>query len=186
LPRRRSQGIVKATTLVTRENAMTPKQKSRADRDITLRFVAEPSDENLFGKVHGGAVMKWIDQAGYACAANWSGCACVTVYVGGIRFYRPILIGQLVEVRARLIHTGRTSMHIAVDVLSRDLRTKKGHATTHCVIVFVALDADGNPVEVPPWRPRTKEDKALENYAKRRLELSQTLELERRPYLPEW
>ena len=123
---------------------------------------------------------------GYACAAGWCGTACVTVYVGGIRFYRPILIGQLVEVRARVTHTGRTSMHIAIDVLSRDLRKPKGQATTHCVIVFVAQDADGNPVEVPPWKPRTKEDKALEHYSKRRLELSRTLELERRPYLPEW
>ena len=165
---------------------MTSPETPRRPHEITLRFVTEPADENLYGKVHGGAVMKWIDQAGYACATGWCGQACVTVYVGGIRFYQPILVGHLVEVRARLIHTGRTSMHIAVDVLSRDLRTKKGHATTHCVIVFVALDADGNPVDVPPWRPRTKDDKALENYAKRRLELSQTLELERRPYLAEW
>lgn len=165
---------------------MTLRSDPRQDREITLRFVAEPADENLYGKVHGGAVMKWIDQAGYACATGWSGRVCVTVYVGGIRFYKPILIGHLVEVRARLIHTGRTSMHIAVDVLSRDLRTREGHATTHCVIVFVALDTDGNPAEVPAWQPVTEEDKVLENYATRRLELSRSLELERRPYLPEW
>lgn len=165
---------------------MTAKIEPRQDQEITLRFVAEPADENLYGKVHGGAVMKWIDQAGYACATGWSGSLCVTVYVGGIRFYKPILIGHLVEVRARLIYTGRTSMHIAVDVLSRDLRTQEGQATTHCVIVFVAVDTDGTPIEVPTWKPVTEEDKTLENYAKRRLELSQVLELERRPYLSEW
>ncbi len=165
---------------------MMPDDSPRKENEITLRFVAEPADENLYGKVHGGAVMKWIDQAGYACATNWSGRACVTVYVGGIRFYKPILIGHLVEVRARLIHTGRTSMHIAVDVLSRDLRTQDAQATTHCVIVFVAQDAEGQPVEVPPWHPQTEMEQALERYALRRLELSKTLELERRPYLPEW
>jgi acyl-CoA hydrolase len=165
---------------------MTSDNAPRKEHAITLRFVAEPADENLYGKVHGGAVMKWIDQAGYACATNWSGCACLTVYVGGIRFYKPILIGHLVEVRARLIHTGRTSMHIAVDVLSRDLRTQASQAATHCVIVFVALDADGRRVEVPSWVPGTEEEKALQNYALRRLELSKALELERRPYLPEW
>ncbi|MDD2240962.1 MAG: acyl-CoA thioesterase [Kiritimatiellae bacterium] len=165
---------------------MTAKIEPCQDHEVTLRFVAEPADENLYGKVHGGAVMKWIDQAGYACATGWSGNLCVTVYVGGIRFYKPILIGHLVEVRARLMYTGRTSMHIAVDVLSRDLRTQEGHATTHCVIVFVAIDTDGNPIEVPAWTPVTEEDMTLENYAKRRLELSQTLELERRPYLPKW
>lgn len=164
----------------------SPEQPPRRESEITLRFVAEPADENLYGKVHGGAVMRWIDQAGHACATNWSGKACVTVYVGGIRFYKPIRIGHLVEVRARLIHTGRTSMHIAVDVLSRDLRTHESQAATHCVIVFVALDADGRRVEIPPWRPETEMEKAMENYALRRLELSRTLELERFPLHPTW
>lgn len=165
---------------------MTSNPAPRKKNEITLRFVAEPADENLYGKVHGGAVMKWIDQAGYACATNWCGHACVTVYVGGIRFYQPIHIGHLVEVRARLIHTGRTSMHIAVDVLSRDLRTQEAQATTHCVIVFVALDAAGHRIEIPQWHPESETDKALQHYALRRLELSKALELERRPYLPEW
>ncbi len=67
----------------------------------TLRFLAEPAHVNFGGKVHGGAVMKWIVQAGYACAAGWSGSYCVTAYVGGIQFMRPIQVGELVEVRAR-------------------------------------------------------------------------------------
>jgi acyl-CoA hydrolase len=50
------------------------------EREITLRFLAEPTDVNFGGKVHGGAVMKWIDQAGYACAVGWSGQYCVKVY----------------------------------------------------------------------------------------------------------
>ena len=56
------------------------------ENGITLRFLSEPSDINFGGNVHGGAVMKWIDLAGYSCAANWSGRYCVTVYVGGIVF----------------------------------------------------------------------------------------------------
>jgi acyl-CoA hydrolase len=56
----------------------------------TLRFLAEPAHVNFGGKVHGGAVMKWIDQAGYACTAGWSGSYCVTAYVGGIQFMRPM------------------------------------------------------------------------------------------------
>ena len=72
---------------------------------VNLRFMAEPSDVNFGGKVHGGSVMKWIDQAGYACAAGWCGGYAVTVYVGGIRFLRPIQIGQLVEVHAHLFTT---------------------------------------------------------------------------------
>jgi acyl-CoA hydrolase len=157
-------------------------QKTR-QREITLRFVAEPTDMNVYGKVHGGAVMKWIDQAGYACAVGWSGCPCVTVFVGGIRFYKPILIGNVVEVHATLIHTGTTSMHIAVDVSSGDLKKQERVPTTHCVIVFVALDGNGQPVKVPSWEPRTKEDRALQKYASRLMELGKKLEDETRPHL---
>ena len=95
------------------------------EREITLRFLAEPTDVNFGGKVHGGAVMKWIDQAGYACAVGWSGQYCVTVYVGGIRFHRPVLIGNMVEVSAKLIYTGKTSMHVAVEVSAGDRRGDK-------------------------------------------------------------
>ena len=75
-------------------------------RGITLRFLAEPTDVNFGGKVHGGAVMKWIDQAGYTCAAGWTGTYCVTVYLGGLHFLGPIRVGELVELRALVIRTG--------------------------------------------------------------------------------
>jgi acyl-CoA hydrolase len=136
-----------------------------ARRDITLRFLAEPTDVNFGGKVHGGEVMKWIDQAGYACAVGWSGYYCVTVYVGGIRFYKPIFIGQIVEVKATLIHTGRSSMHMAIDVSASDPMTGAVKKTTRCLIVFVAVDSGGDTVKVPPWLPETDEDKRLEQYA---------------------
>ena len=157
---------------------------SHREHELTLRFMAEPTDMNIYRRVHGGAVMKWIDQAGYACAAGWSGRACMTVYVGGIRFYKPIRIGHLVEVHARLILTGRTSMHIAVDVRSTDLQAQTSETTTHCVIVFVALDESGAPVPVPVWKPRSATEKALQAYARRLLDLGRSLEQEMRPHLP--
>ena len=144
---------------------------SQKERETTLRFLAEPTEVNFGGKVHGGSVMKWIDQAGYACAVGWSGQYCVTVYVGGIRFYKPVHIGNMVEVRARLIYTGRTSMHVAVDVSAGDPKDTRYTQTTHCIIVFVAVDDQGTPVEVKRWQPQTKEDVALEQYAKRLMEL---------------
>jgi acyl-CoA hydrolase len=151
-------------------------------RELTLRFLAEPTDVNFGGKVHGGAVMKWIDQAGYACAAGWSGQYCVTIYVGGIRFYRPVLIGQLVEVRARIIYTGTTSMHLAVDVSSRDPKAQAAASTTHCVIVFVAVDEAGAPVPVPAWIPITNDDIEMERYAKKLMELRKGIENEMARY----
>lgn len=159
---------------------MSPKS---AQRKITLRFLAEPTDVNFGGKVHGGAVMKWIDQAAYACAAGWSASYCVTVYVGGIRFYKPVLIGHVVEVRAVLAYTGTTSMHIAVDVFSRDPKASELSQTTHCIIIFVAVDAAGNKLPVPHWEPATEEDRHLEQYALRLMDLRKAIEDEMKPFL---
>jgi acyl-CoA hydrolase len=153
------------------------------DHEITLRFLASPQDINIFGNVHGGSVMKWIDEAAYACAAGWSACDCVTVYVSGIRFYKPIHVGDLVETRARLIYTGTTSMHIAVDVRSGNPRQAKRHQKTHCVIIFVALDASGSPASVPVWEPRSPEELAMRDYAVKLMGLRKDVEEEMRPYI---
>ena len=147
-------------------------------REVTLRFLAQPTDVNFGGKVHGGSVMKWIDQAGYACAVGWSGRYCVTVYVGGIRFYKPVLLGSLVEVYARVIYTGKTSMHVAVDVSAGDPKDGEFSKTTHCVIVFVAVNDHGNSTSVHPWVPQTDEDKAQEQYALKLMDLRKGIEEE--------
>ncbi len=139
---------------------------------ITLRFLAEPSTVNFGGKVHGGTVMKWIDEAGYACATSWSKRYCVTVYVGGIRFHRPIMIGDLVEVEARLAYTGSTSMNIAVEVRSGDMKGGQLQKTTECLIVFVSVDSHGRPMPVDAWTPETPGEVALAQSAKAQLDAS--------------
>ena len=137
---------------------------------IVLRFLAEPSTVNFGGKVHGGTVMKWIDEAGYACATSWSKRYCVTVFVGGIRFHRPIMIGDLVEVEARLAYTGNTSMNISVEVRSGDMKSGQMAKTTECLIVFVALDSHGHTIPVDTFSPETPGDIALAQRAKAHIE----------------
>ena len=139
---------------------------------ITLRFLAEPSTVNFGGKVHGGTVMKWIDEAGYACATRWARRYCVTVSVGSIRFQRPIRIGDLVEVEARLAYTGNTSMNIAVEVRAGDLKLGQMEKITECVVVFVAVDADGLAIPVEAWQAETPSDIALAQYVKTHLDLA--------------
>ena len=150
---------------------------SGKQHEVNFRFLAQPTDVNFGGKVHGGMVMRWIDQAGYACAVAWSGAYCVTASVSGIQFVKPILIGDLVTVRARLIHTGRSSMHMAVDVLARDLRKDEHRLATSCVMVFVALDApDGKPTPVATWEPRDDHERQLQEQAMRLMNLSKEME----------
>jgi 4-hydroxybenzoyl-CoA thioesterase len=135
-----------------------------------MRFIAAPTDVNWGGKTHGGTVMRWIDEAAWACAVRWSGMDCLTAFSGGICFYRPIPIGNIVEVAARLLHTGRTSMHISVHVSSADPKTGEFELTTHCLTVFVAL-ADGKPAPVRPWIPVSEEDRRLDAGAVRLMQL---------------
>jgi acyl-CoA hydrolase len=145
--------------------------------ELTFRFLAQPTDVNFGGKVHGGMAMKWIDQAGYACAVAWSGAYCVTASVSGIQFLAPILIGDLVTVRAQLIHTGRSSMHLSVDVLACDLRSGEPRLATRCVMVCVALDSpDGKPAPVPHWEPRDDNERRLQMQAQQLQELSRSME----------
>lgn len=134
-------------------------------REITLRFLAEPADVNFGGKVHGGAVMKWIDLAAYACAAGWSGCYCITAYAGGIRFLRPIVVGSLVEVRATIIYTGSSSMHVTIDVKASDPKGGEQELTTHCIVIMVAVDGEGKPTSVPTWKPTEPRDVVLRDSA---------------------
>ncbi|AWO00691.1 acyl-CoA thioesterase [Chitinophaga alhagiae] len=156
---------------------------SRPQHTVTLRFLAEPSDVNFGGKVHGGSVMKWIDQAGFTCAANWSGQYCVTVYVGGIRFYKPIAIGDLVEISASIIYTGSSSMHISIHVYAGNPRQQEKIKTTHCIMVFAAIDEKGQTVSVPKWVPETEDETNMEQYAHRLMDLRKNIEDEMKQYL---
>ena len=135
------------------ERAMETQQYTdagTAPRPI-LRFLAAPTDVNWGGKVHGGNVMRWIDDAAFVCATGWSQGPTTSAYVGGFRFYRPLLIGHVVEVEARLLHTGRTSMHVSVHVRSGDPKEHGRDLTTHGLLVFVALGREGKAVPVRPW-----------------------------------
>ena len=145
-------------------------------RELVMRFLAQPTDVNFGGKVHGGVVMKWIDQSGYAAAVGWSGMYSVTVAVGGIRFVAPIKTSDLVTITAKLIYTGNNSMHFAIDVMAADPMGGEERLCTHCVIVFVSVDADGKPTATPQWQPQTDEDRQLAEYALKVMELSKGIE----------
>lgn len=86
------------------------------------------------------------------------------MYIGGIRYYKPIFIGQIVEVKAMVVHTGTSSMHIAVDVSATDPKTGARKRTTRCLIVFVAVDGGGDTVPVRSWTLESEDDKRFAQY----------------------
>ncbi|MCU0507586.1 MAG: acyl-CoA thioesterase [Anaerolineae bacterium] len=152
------------------------------DHEFTMRFLAGAADRNIYGNVHGGSMMKWMDEAAYACAAGWCGLPCVTVSVSGIVFHKPVTVGHIVELRARLVRTGRTSMAVAVNVLSADPRHGRYEQTTSCMMVFVAIDEEGRPTPVPKWTAQTPEEQALQAQATRLVELGEQIQAELRAF----
>ncbi|MEU1983224.1 acyl-CoA thioesterase [Nocardia sp. NPDC019395] len=160
------------------EDAMAAQSYTAAGTapSATLRFLAAPSDINWGGKVHGGRTMGWIDDAAYVCGADWAGDRVITSYFGGIRFYRPIVIGHIVEVTARLIHTGPRSMHVSVHVTSTDTVSDEPAMAAHGLAVVVAVDESGKPRPVPQWTPVSEEDRTLAAHAQHLIELRSRVE----------
>lgn len=147
---------------------------------IVHRFLAKPTDVNWGGKVHGGTTMEWIDEAGLDCSMEWSGERTVAVYAGGIRFYKPISIGDLIEVDARMIRTDARSMHMSIHVRSGDPRggRDKLDNAIHATFSYIGIDVDGNPLPARKFLPVTEEDQRLSDH-------SQTLKDLRSQYAPD-
>jgi acyl-CoA hydrolase len=136
----------------------------------TLRILASPQDTAWGGRaIAPGRILEWIDKAGYACAVGWAGSYCVTAYVGNVRFTRAVEPGQLIELNARIIHTGRTSMQILVTVSAADIKGGRYRPALDCILVFVAVDDQRRPREIPQWEPTTEHDRLLHDRAQERL-----------------
>jgi acyl-CoA hydrolase len=133
---------------------------------ITLRFLVEPAHAGSSGQVQAGTVMKWLDDAGQACATSWARGNCRTVYTSSIRFQRTVHVGDLVEVRARLAFTGETHMNITVELVSGDLRSGRMEKTAEALVVLVAIDQEGRPIQVDTWTPETPGEMALASSAR--------------------
>ena len=119
-------------------------RKAMKQKTLQLSFLAQTTDVNYRGTVHGGKVMKWIDEAGYALAAQYTGKYCVTKFVDDIEFLKPIHIGDLVKLEAEIIKVGKTSLRIKIDVSSTNLIKNKSKKNCECFVVFVAVDEKGN------------------------------------------
>lgn len=130
-------------------------------QSITLRFLASQSTLPQAGRVPGGTVLRWVDEAGFACASAWAKGPCITEFVGGAHFVHPIRPGDLVEVHARLASTTDTAMHLAVEVRSGGIHGEPLQEVLHCVAVYAAVDADEQPRAIDKWSPETPGDMAL-------------------------
>ncbi|MEV7614059.1 acyl-CoA thioesterase [Streptomyces sp. NPDC089799] len=126
----------------------------------TLSHIMTGNDTNLLGTVHGGVIMKLVDDAAGAVAGRHSGGPAVTASMDEMVFLEPVRVGDLVHVKAQCNWTGRSSMEIGVRVMAE--RWNESTPATQvgsAYLVFAAVDAEGKPRQVPPVVPETDRDK---------------------------
>jgi uncharacterized protein (TIGR00369 family) len=138
---------------------MTEQGKQISESQVTISQVMLPSDANVYGNVHGGVIMKLVDDAGAIVATRHSRSIVVTVAVDSMTFLSPIYVGNLVTFTAALSYVGRTSMEVEVLVEAEDPLTGAKTHTNTAYLVYVALDEDGRPTEVPSLISETDQER---------------------------
>jgi acyl-CoA hydrolase len=133
-----------------------------------------PQHANNLGHVFGGVILSMMDRTSAVSAIRHARSSCVTVSVDRVDFREPIHLGELVVMKASVNYAGRTSMEVGVRVEAEDLVTGVRRHTNSCYLTFVAIDAAGRPVPVPPLLPESEIERrrhaAAEQRRRRRLE----------------
>ena len=147
-------------------NNLAPKSV-RASR-VTLSQLMHPEHANLLGNVHGGWIMKLVDEAGALACMRHAQKKVVTVAIDSMTFRQPIRIGDLIILNAEVTYTGKTSMEAEVQVLAENPVTGEQIHTNNAYLVYVALDDEGHPTKVPGLIVETEEEKERMAQAKKR------------------
>jgi acyl-CoA hydrolase len=126
---------------------------------LTMTVLMTPDTANFAGKVHGGTILKLLDQVAYACASRYAGRYVVTLSVDQVMFRQPIHVGELVSFFASVNHTGTTSMEVGIKVIAEDIRTQARRHVNSCFFTMIAMGDDGRPAEVPALRPVTPDER---------------------------
>lgn len=150
-------------------NSVVPESEvSGHETRLTLTHLMLPADANHMGRIHGGIVLKLIDEAAAACAQRFCRSLVATAAIDRIDFHHPVAIGDLVFLHANVNFSGRTSMEVGVRVEAENLQTGFVTHTNSAYVVLVAIDADGKPIAVPRVTPRTDEQWAWHSAAEAR------------------
>ncbi|HSI69921.1 MAG TPA: acyl-CoA thioesterase [Gillisia sp.] len=137
---------------------MKEKFKKITASQVNISELMLPSHSNFNGKIHGGYILRLLDQIAFACASKHSGVYCVTASVDTVDFLNPIVIGELVTMKASVNYVGRSSMVIGIRVEAENIQTG---AVKHCNsshFTMVAKDENGNSVQVPGLILETDDD----------------------------
>jgi acyl-CoA hydrolase len=145
-----------------------PPPRARAASITEMTEYVLPQHANVFGNVFGGQIMAWVDLCAAICAQRHAGRPCVTAFVDGLLFRRPVQVGQVVRLRAQVRATFLTSMEIEVTVSGEDTLSGEQWPTVECFTTFVALGDDRRPTPVPPLLVESPADREWQAAAEER------------------
>jgi acyl-CoA hydrolase len=141
------------------------------DSSVITAQMMIPQDANPAGNVHGGVVIKALDEAAGVVAARHARSNVVTASIDRMDFLHPIFVGDLLFFKASLNLVGKTSMEIGVRVEAEDLMTGVVRHVASAYLTYVALDKQGKPKAIAPLILETDEDRRRNNEAKARREM---------------
>jgi acyl-CoA hydrolase len=143
---------------------------------LTMTVLMTPDTANFAGKVHGGTILKLLDQVAYACASRYAGCYVVTLSVDQVMFRQPIQVGELVTFRASINHTGNSSMEVGIKVVAENIQSRIVRHVNSCFFTMVAVDEQGKPAAVPAFMPATADERRRHTAARMRREMRRDME----------
>ncbi|WOS36932.1 hypothetical protein RP300_00468 [Oligella urethralis] len=147
-----------------------------AKHKLSMTVLMTPDMANFSGNVHGGTILKFLDQVAYACASRYAGQYVVTLSVDQVIFRQPIHVGELVTFLASVNYTGRSSMEVGIRVLAENIRTREQRHVNSCFFTMVTVDEQGKAIPVPPLEPSDDIEICRFNAAQRRRELRREME----------
>lgn len=139
-------------------------------KSLTMSILMTPAVANFKGRVHGGDLLKLLDQVAYACASRYCGQYVVTLSVDSVNFKYPIEVGSLVTFLASVNYTGNSSLEVGIKVIAEDIQKRTVMHTNSAYFSMVCVDANGKPSKVPPLELKTPADKRRFEEAKKRKE----------------
>ena len=143
---------------------------------LSMTVLMTPDTANFSGNVHGGTILKLLDQVAYACASRYAGSYVVTLSVDQVMFRQPIYVGELVTFLASVNHTGSSSMEVGIKVVAQNIRSQESRHVNSCFFTMVAVDDSRKPILVTPLRPFSPDEKRRHAAAVMRKELRREFE----------
>ncbi len=148
---------------------------AKQEKSLEMTILMTPDMANFAGNVHGGSILKLLDQVAYACAARYCKTYVVTISLDQVSFREPIKVGELVSFRANVNYVGKTSLEVGVKVFAEDIHKKTVRHTNSCYFTMVAVDENKKSMPVPKLEIETEFEQKLFEAGKMRKELREQI-----------